>query len=339
MSASIRYTEEEKASRPTEFIFNKATKKWVKRDSVTGRKLIQAEKDGEEFVKPPTETDKLIKLVDTLVEFFGLKDDEVAQALTPIGEILPRTFPQKYGGKGSSPGKIKHPEAPSGKRTANNFFNSEMRKVATEANPGATAGVIMSVLGAMWAQLDESSKKKYHDLAAEDKIRYEKELKAFEEKYPEEARSESPKPRKAEGFTIFSKEMSPKLKEEFPNLAHADIVHLLSAKWAEASKDGTHAKYNEMAKEKNVDFPARIAAFYADPANRKFMTEKEIKNLDDPSLVLNPVSGRFVKKTSVKAKVPTTTTTKPVIPAPVKVEVAEAANAGFDDDDEEIEEE
>jgi hypothetical protein len=197
----------------------------------------------------------------------------------------------------------------------------------------------MKIMGKMWSDLDESSKKKYYDLAAKDKIRYEEEMKVFEANHPDLARKgESPKPRKIDGFNIFSKEMTPSVKEEFPDLSDNDIIHLLASKWADASKDGTSAKYIEMANKANAKFPELITAFYADPANRKYMTKKELENLDNPDLNLNPETGRFVKKaptTPKIAKAPQKVPKAPskAVPKVFKSDPKQVIKLDFDDED------
>jgi len=85
----------------------------------------------------------------------------------------------------------KDPDAP--KKTSSAFFcfSKEQRPIVKEKNPSATFGELGKLLGAAWQNLGPDEKKKYELLSAEDKKRYERESKAYEEKKKKEAKEES----------------------------------------------------------------------------------------------------------------------------------------------------
>jgi len=75
--------------------------------------------------------------------------------------------------------KKKDPNAPKRGRSAYILFSSDKRKEVEGANPGISFTEVTVKLGAMWKSLTEGAQKKYKDLAAKDKERYEKEKAAY----------------------------------------------------------------------------------------------------------------------------------------------------------------
>jgi hypothetical protein len=55
------------------------------------------------------------------------------------------------------------------------FFQEDQRGKITKDNPDAKPKEIMTLLGKSWKALDDAGRKKYHDLAAKDKERVQKE--------------------------------------------------------------------------------------------------------------------------------------------------------------------
>ncbi|KAL7754267.1 Non-histone chromosomal protein 6 [Sorochytrium milnesiophthora] len=77
--------------------------------------------------------------------------------------------------------KKKDPNAPKRPSTAFFVFSADKRNEVKQANPGATVGTIAKVLGDMWKKLTEEEKKPYNERAAQDKVRYEQDMQAYNE--------------------------------------------------------------------------------------------------------------------------------------------------------------
>jgi structure-specific recognition protein 1 len=60
-------------------------------------------------------------------------------------------------------------------RSAYNFFCEEQRSKIVKDNPGVKPTDVMKLLGNLWKDISEDQKKKYEELAAKDKDRYQKE--------------------------------------------------------------------------------------------------------------------------------------------------------------------
>lgn len=62
-------------------------------------------------------------------------------------------------------------------KSAYNCFCEDQRPKVVKDNPEAKPKDVMKLLGDLWKDIKEDQKKKYEDLAAKDKERYQKELK------------------------------------------------------------------------------------------------------------------------------------------------------------------
>uniref|UniRef100_A0A131XG16 Putative transcription factor n=1 Tax=Hyalomma excavatum TaxID=257692 RepID=A0A131XG16_9ACAR len=82
--------------------------------------------------------------------------------------------------------KLKELDKPKGARSAYVLFSTEMRKKLQEKPPKE----IMTQLGAMWRQLPEEKKQPYLHKADEDKLRYEREMKAWSRRLEEAGQSD-----------------------------------------------------------------------------------------------------------------------------------------------------
>jgi len=96
-------------------------------------------------------------------------------------------------------------DAPKGPRNAYIFFGLDVRKHRQEQYPEKDAKDITRMIGLEWKDLTDKKKKKYEDLAEEDRRRHKRDMKAYAKKKRDEAessdsdessRSRSPKKRK-----------------------------------------------------------------------------------------------------------------------------------------------
>ncbi|KNC99879.1 uncharacterized protein SPPG_05251 [Spizellomyces punctatus DAOM BR117] len=74
----------------------------------------------------------------------------------------------------------KDPNAPKKPLSAFFFFSQENRARIKEENPDATFGQIGKLLGQEWKEISQSDKQLYEKKAENDKIRYEKDLRAYQ---------------------------------------------------------------------------------------------------------------------------------------------------------------
>jgi len=76
----------------------------------------------------------------------------------------------------------KDKDAPKGPKNAYLFFMQDVRQRRQEQYPDKDPKEIMKLIGVEWNSLKENKKKKYEDLAEEDKQRYNREKKAYDRK-------------------------------------------------------------------------------------------------------------------------------------------------------------
>jgi len=86
---------------------------------------------------------------------------------------------------GKKKAKAKDPEAPKRPLSSYIYFAADKREFVTKKNPNVAPKEVMKILGEMWTQLNKGKTgkkgtKQYDDLAAEDKVRYVSEKKAYD---------------------------------------------------------------------------------------------------------------------------------------------------------------
>ncbi|KAL6071040.1 FACT complex subunit SSRP1 [Balamuthia mandrillaris] len=87
--------------------------------------------------------------------------------------------------------KKKDPNAPKKPLSAFFLFSKAVRPTIKTNNPEASFGQIGKLIGEEWAKKTPEEKKKYEDMAAEEKKRYERESQAYEAKKKKASSSES----------------------------------------------------------------------------------------------------------------------------------------------------
>ena len=90
----------------------------------------------------------------------------------PKAKAAKETKAAKGKGKG---GKAAKADGPKRGISAYMAFSTEMRPSIKADNPSASFGELGKLMGAAWAKMDAGAKKKYEDIAAKDKARYEAE--------------------------------------------------------------------------------------------------------------------------------------------------------------------
>eukprot|EP01136_Pigoraptor_vietnamica_P009050 Opistho-1_new@2980 len=120
------------------------------------------------------------EIVQRIMEFLENPRDS-GRKLTVTPRKSPKSKKTASKGKGKAK-KAKKEDKGGPKRplTAFMFFAGDRRAALKEANPGDSVTVIASKLGELWGKMSDDDKKKYTQQAAQDRERYERELKAWE---------------------------------------------------------------------------------------------------------------------------------------------------------------
>ena len=143
----------------------------------------------------------------------------------------------------------KKSDKPTRGRTAYIYFCSENRTEVKEENEGVDGKGITKLLGELWAELKdnddrEDELRKYKDMAAEDKKRYETEMESYVPSEDDEdeddeddevlkAKNETVVSTDAEGFKKFCNANRQDAKDENPDLKPVQITNLLKEEWVE----------------------------------------------------------------------------------------------------------
>ena len=353
-----RLTDKDKALDPENYIRNPKSEHYVLRKSPTGKKIIEAEENGEEYEMPLTESQRIERIVEVLNEELDLGDAEIKKALgkKEYASLLPRSFPKKWGGKQT---EKKDKDAPKGPCNAYIFFTKEVRASTTAAmkldNPKVTNKEIVAGMGQLWQETSPADREEYEAMAVEDKERYNDEMEAYEAEHPDKARkstkdANSPKkPTKMTAHRMFCEENRERLAEENEDMDGRQITKLLGEQWEEIKEDDDEfAKYQALADKVNEDFEERLAEFNESDSPKKFTPAEQAKADQPDKYELNVKTGRHVlrkeeAKEEAKPKANSKTAKMAAKKKPVVVEEDDDEEPVVEkpakDDDEEPEEE
>ncbi|KAL7542926.1 hypothetical protein ACHAXR_012223 [Thalassiosira sp. AJA248-18] len=122
---------------------------------------------------------------EALEEYYGKKKQDMAMeffdAHLAAQAVLEKVDAENKKGKKNA--TKKDPEAPKRPLSSYMYFVSDMRESVTKKNSNMAPTEIIKTLGEMWGELKKGTKKgtkKYDDLAAEDRTRYEGEKKVYD---------------------------------------------------------------------------------------------------------------------------------------------------------------
>lgn len=201
----------------------------------------------------------LSALTDFVVEVVGDddKDDTIRQAMTDHQDelviILKDNMPVQ---KTSSPKKVKDPDAPKRGKSSYIYFCVEKRESIKEANPDMSAKDIIKELGRVWRDdVTDKDKIRYTNLSADDKTRYQEEMKAYTPPpnvgniCAKKTRRSGPK-RGLTAYIFFCKEQRSVLKEEREDLSTKEVTAELGKSWRELSENDRKPYAKLAAKDK-----------------------------------------------------------------------------------------
>lgn len=170
----------------------------------------------------------------------------------------------------------KHPDAPKGAMGAYMFFCKANREKVKREHPGIDVRQILSELGRRWGNLSDNEKKVYEQMAAEDKVRFEREKNIFlqshdslfneiAEKRKKRKKKKDPNaPKKnRSSYILFVNDHRIKAIEQLPaDAKQTEIMSLVATMWREAPEE-IKAKYAQMAEMEKADYMRRLDAYNA----------------------------------------------------------------------------
>jgi hypothetical protein len=211
--------------------------------------------------------------------------------------------------KGSKKKSDKDPDAPKRNKTAYIYFCSDKRPDAkSELGDDAKATEVTALLGKMWKELKEDDDRsdemeKYTKLAADDKTRYENEIKDYVSVFGENQTKKASKkksdkdpnaPKRGKtAYIYFCSDKRADAKSELGNDAKAtEVTSLLAKMWKELKEDDDRS--DEM--EKYIKMAADDKSRYEDE------TKKVVDSTDDELVEDKPVEDKPVEDKPVVKK-------------------------------------
>jgi len=293
-TSATRLTEADKALDTDVYILNPVTNKHVKRTSVVGQQILA----GKTPEKNPTPAEVLTSVVAAIqqIDTNVLTDAAIKDAIGQIAGV-PRTFPSKWGGRGRKP----RPEGkPKGPQNAYIIFATEMRPKVRKDNPNVPNSAkkgetsITSIIGQLWEQLKDRSE--YEQKAKADLERYEREMAPWEAANPEHARkANAPKKQtRTNGYRVYCDQHREASKKANPDKNGREINSILAEDWNKLT-DEQQQPYKDQAEERNKDLPETERRARA---TGELSAAERAKANDPDTYILNPTTGRYVKRTS-----------------------------------------
>lgn len=198
------------------------------------------------------------------------KSKSTAQSSSAKAKSNPKPTLKKTAGKPSAVKKTAtKPKAgnasidrPTRNRTAYMMFVKDIRTKTQNENPEMSFIEITKEVANRWQALSAREKKPFEDRAAKDKTRYETEVTAFRESYPDEPLTIKKKkrvakvkgPKKARSaYVFYTIEQRPTLKESNPELDFGELTKRVADGWNNLS-DADKVRFEKMATEDRVRF-------------------------------------------------------------------------------------
>ncbi|CAO3613119.1 unnamed protein product [Cunninghamella blakesleeana] len=122
----------------------------------------------------------------TAVEEFSTLLSRISVDLATLAKLVNSNNAQDIltiGAGSNAPKKQKKdPNAPKPNLTSYIHYSREIRHKVEKENPDLTPNAVVAEVAKKWNSLSDSQKQKYKDIAAKDKIRYDKEMDAYNKK-------------------------------------------------------------------------------------------------------------------------------------------------------------
>jgi len=169
--------------------------------------------------------------------------DEMETYVHPTNEELAAMAKPKRGRKSTK----KKSDKPTKGRSAYIFYTKEMREEVKEDNSDTDSKGITKILAEMWKEVkdeDGEEHEKYKEMAAADKLRYEKEMETHVPSDDEEVEKKPKKTKKEPvddiekiGFKKFSNANREEVKDENPGVKQTGITKILKDEWGRMDAD------------------------------------------------------------------------------------------------------
>jgi len=153
-------------------------------------------------------------------------------------------------------------DKPKRNRSAFIIFSSEMRPlIKSEEKQKLNSNEMMVKLADLWKGLKEEERKKYHDMAEKEKVRYLLELNEFYQTHPFDVIQNKTKnnhvKKPCSAYGLFLKETKKVVKVERPDLKMADVLKIVAERW-KVLDEKTRKIYQEQAKAEKEVVKAKI---------------------------------------------------------------------------------
>ncbi|XP_055488291.1 high mobility group protein B2a [Leucoraja erinacea] len=160
----------------------------------------------------------------------------------------------------------KNPNKPRGKMSSYAYFVQTCREEHKKKHPEASVNFteFSKKCSERWRTMSNKEKSKFEDLAKNDKVRYDREMKNFVPEKGDKKRKKDPNApkRPPSAFFIFCSEKRPKIKSESPGLSIGDVAKKLGELWSTVqSKD--KQPYEQKASKLKEKYEKEVAAYKA----------------------------------------------------------------------------
>jgi len=158
---------------------------------------------------------------------------------------------------------IEKKDKPKRNRSAFIIFSSEMRSVMkADDKQNTNSNEMMVKLADLWKNLKEGDKKRYHEMAEKEKVKYLTELNEYYLHNPLDVIQNKTKKnhikKPCSAYGLFLKEAKDVVKNENPNLKMADVLKVVAEKWK--NLDEKHKmKYQAQAQAEKEFVKSKIA--------------------------------------------------------------------------------
>lgn len=168
----------------------------------------------------------------------------------------------------------KDPNKPRGKMTSYAYFVSTCREEHKKKHPGTTVGFseFSRKCSERWKTMTAKEKVKFEDMAKNDKIRYDQEMKSYippkGTKVGKKKKDPNAPKRPPSAFFVFCSDHRPRIKEENPGISIGEIAKKLGELWSTQSlKD--KAPYSARAAKLKEKYEKDVAAYKAKAGSAK----------------------------------------------------------------------
>lgn len=182
---------------------------------------------------------------------------------------------------------------PKGRMSSYVYFVQTCRE-EKKKNPGGTIGFaeFSKECSEKWKALNTKDKKRFDDMAAKDKIRYDKQMANYVPSDDEDSKGTKRKHKKdpnapkrpLSGFFHFCAEFRAGIKEENPSFTIGDVAKALGKKWEQQTKRG---KYDSLAKKDKERYEKEMTAYKksgdgaSSPKKAKAAPKKKVVEVED----------------------------------------------------------